>query len=101
MKAKDIKSVDDVSNYIEGCLNDFDEGISTKIETNKYLHELVVRVVEIAQANKPGCKHEFVEANNIEFTDGNKIEKGMVCVKCQAVKQPKRPTFTPELTPNP
>ena len=60
MKVEDIKSVDDVSNYIEGCLNDFNEGISTLDETNKYLHELTVRVIEIAQASLQPISEETV-----------------------------------------
>ena len=61
MKVEDIKSVDDVSNYIEGCLNDFNEGISTLDETNKYLHELTVRVIEIAQASLQPISEEEIE----------------------------------------
>lgn len=87
MEAKDIKSVDDVSNYIEGCLNDFSEGISTQEETNKYLHELIVQVIKIVKP-EPECEHQFLECNNVTFTDGSKIEKAMICCKCQAVKQP-------------
>ena len=41
------------------------------------------------------CNHQFVEAKNIEFTDGTEIEKAMVCVKCQAVKHPKHLRGTP------
>ena len=47
MKATDVKTVTDVSNYIEGCLNDYEGGISTKEETNKHLHDLVTQVIEI------------------------------------------------------
>ena len=67
MKAKDIKSVDDVSNYIEGCLNDFNEGISTLDETNKYLHELTVRVIKIAQASLQHISEEEIEEKGEEF----------------------------------
>jgi len=65
MDAKDIKSVDDVSNYIEGCLNDFDEGLSTKDETNKYLHELVAKVILMTQATKDKMPtdEEMIEAS--------------------------------------
>jgi len=49
METKNIKSVDDCERYLEGCLNDFETGISTKAETMSYLIEYTIRVVEIVK----------------------------------------------------
>lgn len=53
MKAKNIKSIDDVSNYIEGCLNDFEEGLSDKDETSKNFHDLVTKIIDMAKSSTP------------------------------------------------
>lgn len=44
MKVEQIRTADDVERYIEGCLNDFEEGISEKDETVVHLAELVAHV---------------------------------------------------------
>jgi len=44
MKANEINTVEDMENYIEGCLNDFDLGIATKEETIKYFQEYTERL---------------------------------------------------------
>ena len=45
METKNIRSVDDCERYLDGVLNDFEAGISTKSETMSYLiekHELTL-----------------------------------------------------------
>ena len=32
------------------------------------------------------CNHQYVKAQNIEFKDGSKLEKAMVCVLCRKLK---------------
>ena len=44
MKVEQIRTADDMEIYIEGCLNDYEAGVSTKEETLVYLAELVARV---------------------------------------------------------
>lgn len=52
MKAIDVKTPDDIERYIEGCINDFEMGISDKDETIVYLAELVVHVYKKALKEK-------------------------------------------------
>ena len=52
MKAEDINSVDDCERYLEGCLNDFEFGISTKSETMGYLIEYTLRIIEVTKLTK-------------------------------------------------
>lgn len=49
MLTENIYTLQDAERYIEGCLNDFAEGISTKGETMKYMLDYTLRIVEIAQ----------------------------------------------------
>ena len=48
MKTKDIHTLADAHRHVEGIINDFDEGLSTKEETVKYLFYYTIRVMEIA-----------------------------------------------------
>lgn len=41
-----IKTDDDLLDYIEGCLNDLEAGISTKDETHRHLADLVLFVAK-------------------------------------------------------
>jgi len=47
MEAKDIKTVSDMQRYVEGCLNDLAEGISTVDETMEYMKDYTDRVIEL------------------------------------------------------
>jgi len=47
METKNIKSIEDCESYLEGVLNDFEAGISTKKETMSFFIEYTIRVVEI------------------------------------------------------
>ena len=47
MEAKDIKDYKDMQRYVEGCLNDLLEGISTKEETMTYMKEYTLRIIDI------------------------------------------------------
>ena len=44
MEVNKIRTAGDVERYIEGCLNDYEAGVSTKEETLVYLTELVAHV---------------------------------------------------------
>lgn len=55
MKVKDVKKPDDVTRYIEGCLNNFEMAISTKDETLVFLAELVVHVYKVGQSEQLSC----------------------------------------------
>ena len=52
MKVEQIRTADDVERYIEGCLNDYEAGVSTKEETLVYLAELVAHVYAKATEEK-------------------------------------------------
>ena len=59
MKIDQIKTTADIENYIEGCLNDFETGISDKSETMTNLCELVGHVyakAKVSEATKPPVK---------------------------------------------
>jgi len=49
MEAKDIKGMVDMQRYVEGCLNDLAEGISTVDETMGYMKAYTLRVMELAR----------------------------------------------------
>ena len=52
MKVENVRTADDIERYIEGCINDFEMGISDKSETIVYLAELVVHVYKKALKEK-------------------------------------------------
>jgi hypothetical protein len=47
MKAEEINTLDDAERFCEGCLNDFELGISTKSETMKELARYTGRLNEL------------------------------------------------------
>lgn len=47
LETKDINNAADMQRYVEGCLNDLMEGLSTKDETMKYLHDYTLRVINL------------------------------------------------------
>jgi len=49
MKLEQIVTANDIERYIEGCLNDFEMGISSKEETLIHLAELVVHIYKAAK----------------------------------------------------
>lgn len=65
MTLENIKSEQDVCSFIESCLNDFESGISTKEETDKNLHALILKLLT-SQRNRLNqqylqCKRELVK----------------------------------------
>lgn len=46
MKVENVTTQNDIERYIEGCINDFEMGISEKSETIAYLAELVGHVIK-------------------------------------------------------
>ena len=52
MEITDIKSEEMVSQYIEGCLNDLEAGISTKKETELLLHRLIVYLIKLDRTKR-------------------------------------------------
>ena len=48
MEAKDIRSLNDCKDYLEGCINDFEGGVSTNEETLMALMEYTERITELA-----------------------------------------------------
>lgn len=48
MEPEDIKTMADAQRYVEGCVNDFEGGISTKLELLRFMHEYTVHVMDVA-----------------------------------------------------
>ena len=48
MHTRDIHTLADAQRHVEGIINDFDEGISTKEQTIAYMFDYTDRVMEIA-----------------------------------------------------
>lgn len=46
MKLENIKSEEDVSTFINGCLNDMDSMVSTKVETCNNIHRLIIFIIK-------------------------------------------------------
>jgi len=61
IEIKNMKSVEDCERYLEGCLNDFESGISTKKETMSHLIEYTIRVVEIVKDKIQKNNQKFLE----------------------------------------
>lgn len=51
LKPENIKSVQQIERFLEGCLNDFENGISTKEETINNLCGLMCRIVDVVTMN--------------------------------------------------
>jgi hypothetical protein len=49
MNPNQIKTLQDFEAYIEGCINDYEAGVSTKIETIEYIIECVLLMVKKLQ----------------------------------------------------
>jgi mevalonate pyrophosphate decarboxylase len=47
METKDIKTSKDMERYVEGCLNDLLDGLSTKEETMTYMKDYTIRIIDI------------------------------------------------------
>jgi hypothetical protein len=47
MDVNDIKNASDMERYVEGCLNDLVEGLSTKQETMTYMKDYTIRIIDI------------------------------------------------------
>lgn len=52
MKLKNIKTVKDLENYIEGILNDFEAGVSDKEETSSLIADLIIHVQKAVKEEK-------------------------------------------------
>jgi len=46
MKPEDVNTIDDLPIYIEGCINDFEFGISDKSETIEALLDLILYLLK-------------------------------------------------------
>ena len=66
LKAKDINNATDMRNYVEGCLNDLVEGLSTVEETMVYMKEDTHRVIDLASASqKPDTSDDALHIDNV------------------------------------
>jgi hypothetical protein len=55
LEAKNINNATDMRNYVEGCLNDLVEGLSTVEETMVYMKEYTHRIIDLASESQ---KHD-------------------------------------------
>jgi len=46
MKTEDIKTISDAQRYVEGCVNDYEAGISSKEELISHLGEYTCAIME-------------------------------------------------------
>jgi len=51
-----IRSEEQVAQYIEGCINDFETGISTKVETENHIHRLIIYLIKLDRVNQMKSK---------------------------------------------
>lgn len=49
MKAKNINSIQDMQDFVEGCINDFESGEATKKETIRNFKDYTLRIIELSQ----------------------------------------------------
>lgn len=52
LEAKNIYSFKDMQNFVEGCINDLDFGISDSKETIKHLKDYTFRLIELCAGMK-------------------------------------------------
>ena len=80
LETKDINNASDMQNYVEGCLNDLAEGVSTVDETMSYMEDYTLRVIDIASASKkPTTPTSEVPVGSVVKSDyQSKYEK---CIK--------------------
>ena len=52
MKLKDIQTVNDLENYIEGMLNDFEAKVSDKEETKELIADLIIHIQKHSKNRK-------------------------------------------------
>ena len=81
LEAKNINNATDMRNYVEGCLNDLVEGLSTVEETMAYMKEYTHRVIDLASASpKPDTSDEALPIADVvgSYTIHNDIK----CPKC-------------------
>lgn len=60
LKLEDIKSEEQVAQYIEALMNDFELGISTKVETENAIHRLVIYLIKLDRGNRDDVK-KFID----------------------------------------
>ena len=85
MEAKDIKSLNDCQRHLEGCINDFEGGVSTKEETLKALREYIERITELAfTAGKANDLLSSESPKNCPCCGSDKIYRTMAvhCNRC-------------------
>lgn len=51
MKLIDVTTEEGVIRYIEGCINDFEYGISTNDETCKHINDLIIYLIKLDRTN--------------------------------------------------
>jgi hypothetical protein len=56
LEAKDIKTIQDMQNFVKGCINDFETEISTKEETIEYLKDYTLKIIELTENAIKGIK---------------------------------------------
>jgi hypothetical protein len=65
---KDIQTPEQLTNYIDGCLNDFETGISTKEETSYFMHKLISTIAR-------ACAEKTTIAEAREILDAEEADQ--------------------------
>jgi hypothetical protein len=77
-----------VAQYIEGCMNDFEAGISTKVETENHIHRLIIHLIKLDRKNRSEVK------NFINWMGKEKIDAVIPFFAIQEGRDGKQPHWT-------
>ena len=79
MNVKNIRSISDMQHFVEGCLNDYGTGISTKEETMKNMEEYTSRVIEITYDEVSGYYMKKQKCSAQKGTEGPQTKSEQIC----------------------
>lgn len=60
MKVEDIKSEEQVIQYIEGCLNDMEAGLEFKHQTGKHINDLIIYLIKLDRSKDKRAEAAFL-----------------------------------------
>jgi hypothetical protein len=82
LEAKNINNATDMRNYVEGCLNDLVEGLSTVEETMVYMKEYTHRIIDLASESQ---KHD-TSGEALPIADVVEPKGKLKCGNCGSIK---------------
>lgn len=85
LESKNINNATDMRNYVEGCLNDLVEGLSTVEETMAYMKEYTHRAIDLAsESQKPDTSDEALPIADVSGNEVALIKTVTNCPNCGA-----------------